>query len=359
MNQPKKNKWLKALPIDISSLYEKVDEALPHSAKRWWWCWGGIIGILFGIQVVTGLLLAFYYRADPNSAYETLIHITHHARYGSFIRSLHHWSANFMIIFLFLHILRVFVTATFRDYRWGSWMFGVLLLGTTLGLAFTGYSLVSDQLSYWAIIVTSNILSEIPLLGGVFKQFFLAGDEYNSATLSRMYALHVQILPAAVMGLGMGHLFFIRLMGMYKPGNDADRIEETKITEKQGVYHFYPSHLTSEIAIGSYLFLVICLLAIAFPAVLGPQADPLFTPEHIKPEWYFYPFFHLLKLVPGAIGVMIMLALGVVMFFWPLLDHYLFRRIDVLFKGKLEIGMILGLTTMVFYLVWAVAEALN
>ena len=149
---------LKAFPVDIQGLYEKVDEALPHSARRWWWCWGGLVGLLFGLQVVTGLLLAFYYRAEPDTAFESIRYITQDARFGLFLRSVHGWGASFMVVFLFLHILRTYVTASFREHRWGTWMAGVGLLGVTLGLAFTGYALEAEQVSYWAIVVASNIV---------------------------------------------------------------------------------------------------------------------------------------------------------------------------------------------------------
>ncbi len=207
MKKETKREWLRAIPIDIESLYETADEDLPHSAKRWWWCWGGIVGLLFGVQAVTGLLLAMYYRAEPETAYQSVVYITEHARYGNFIRSVHQWAASFMVMFLFLHMLRVFITSAFRGHRWGAWMVGVCLLGVTFGMGFTGYSLVYEQMSYWAITVTSNIISSLPFVGDTLKNLFLAGPEINSATLSRLYALHVQILPASLIGLVVAHLF--------------------------------------------------------------------------------------------------------------------------------------------------------
>ena len=349
--------WLQAFPIDLAALYEKVDEPLPHSARRWWWCWGGIVGLLFVLQASTGLLLAFYYRAEPQAAYASIQFITEQARFGRFIRSVHQWGASFMVVFLFLHMLRVFVTSSFRDSRWGAWMVGVGLLGFTFGLAFTGYSLLADQISYWAIVVTSNILGSVPLLGGLAKRLFLAGDTFNEATLSRMYALHVQILPAGVAGLAVLHLFFVRLLGMYRPGNAQDRAQEQALTEQKGPYRFFPDHLMSELTVFSYLLLVICLLALAFPAIVGEAANPAITPEHIKPEWYFYPFFRLLKLVPGSLGVSIMLLLGGALLVWPLLDRAIFQPIDRrLFSGRLETGTLMGLLTLAIYLLWAVAE---
>ncbi len=358
MKKRDRSEWLRAFPIDIERLYETADEHLPHSARRWWWCWGGVVGLLFALQMVTGLLLSMYYRAEPETAYKSVVFITEFARYGRFIRSVHQWGATFMIVLLFLHVLRVFVTGAFREYRWGAWMAGVSLLGLTFGLGFTGYSLVYEQLSYWAITVTSNIFSVVPLVGNTLRHLFLAGEEINTATLSRLYALHVQILPASLFLLVLVHLSFVRLMGMYIPGNEKDKEDEERLIAKDGAYHFFPDHALSEIAIFLYLVLVICLLALVVPATMGEPADPLVTPEHIKPEWYFYPFFHLLKLVPGVEGVIIMGLIGAVFFFWPLIDHYLLQSIDKVFKGRLEVGLVMGILVVLIYLAWAVAEAI-
>jgi len=356
MKNRDKGEWLRAFPIDIARLYEAADEPLPHSAKRWWWCWGGIVGLLFLLQAGTGLLLAIYYRAEPKTAYQSVAFITETARYGNFIRSVHQWGASFMVVFLFLHVVRVFVTGAFRGYRWGAWMAGVFLLSITLGLGFTGYSLVYEQMSYWAITVTSNIASSIPLAGAALKNLFLAGDEINRATLSRLYALHVQILPAALVLFGLVHLFFVRLLGMYTSGNQKDLEAEIEMSEEKGVYHFFPDHAINELSVFLYLVLVICLLALAWPASMGEPADPLVTPEHIKPEWYFYPFFHMLKVVPGDTGVMVMGLVGLGFFLWPVLDHFFFQRFDRAFKGRIETGMLIGLAILGIYLVWALAE---
>ncbi len=356
INEPTR-RYLKALPVDLHNLYQKIDEPLPHSAKRWWWCWGGVVGMFFGIQVVTGLLLAFYYRAEPQTAYDSVLLIQEKVRYGGFLRSVHNWGATFMILALFLHMTRVFVTGAFREYRWGAWMAGVALLGVTFGLAFTGYSLLSSQLSYWGVTVTSNILGSVPIVGDALKRLFLAGDDINEATLSRMYALHVQILPVTLVGLVVAHLFFVRLFGMHRPGTARDREDESARTKREGPYHFYPDHLLSETAVFLYVLLLLFLLALAWPAALGPRADPAVTPEHIKPEWYFYPFFHGLKLVPGSLGVILMMLLGAGVFFWPILDHYIFQKLDRLWGGKIESGLVVGVALLGLYLVWAVVEA--
>jgi quinol-cytochrome oxidoreductase complex cytochrome b subunit len=352
------NKLLEAFPIDIQDLYEKAGETLPHSAKRWWWCWGGIVGLIFGLQVATGLLLAFYYRAEPGTAYESIRYITEDARFGLFLRSVHNWGASFMVLFLFLHMLRTFVTASYRENRWGTWMAGVGLLGVTLGLAFTGYALVGDTVSYWAIVVTSNIVGAVPLIGGFSKQLFLAGDSFNQATLSRMYAFHVQIMPAALMGVVLVHLMFVRLHGMHKPGNAADLAAEEALTADKGTHEFFPNHAMSETASFLYVALIIMLLALAFPVAMGLPFDPAVTPEHIKPEWYFYAVFHILKLIPGQLGVVVTLLLGLALFFWPFIDQYILQPIDrALFKGRFETSLLVGMATLAVFLLWSVVES--
>ena len=359
MAEREEHPLLRAIPIDIKGLYEKVDEPLPHSSKKWWCCWGGVVGLFFLVQAVTGLLLAFYYRAEPATAYESIQYITEEARFGWFLRTSHQWGATFMVITLFLHMVRVFVTGSYREGRWTTWLAGVFLLGCTLGLAFTGYALVYDQTSYWAVTVTGNILAQIPLAGEWLKRFFLAGDDINQATLSRMYALHAQVLPVALVVFGLVHLFFIRLLGLYLPGTEEDRRKEREITEREGPYHFFPDHMLSELGVFLYAFLVILLLAFIFSAKMGAPADPTVTPAHIKPEWYFYPFYHLLKLVPGTVGVAIMGLVGGALLLWPLLDAYFFRKIDRALKWRFETSVLIGTVFIAFYLAWAYAEAVG
>ena len=173
-----------------------------------------------------------------------------------------------------------------------------------------------------------------------------------------MYALHVQIMPAALVGFVLIHLMFVRLHGMHRPGNQADLDFEAAETRKKGAYHFFPDHALSEAAVFLYLVLVISLLAVAFPAAMGEPADPAVTPEHIKPEWYFYAFFHLLKLIPGQLGVVVMLLIGVAMFFWPFIDQFILQPIDrALFKGRVETSLLVGMATVAIYLVWSVVES--
>ena len=146
-------------PGGVFGRLSALDEPLPHSIKRWWWCWGSLPGFFFAIQVTTGVLLAFYYESSPDRAFESVRFITEEARYGWFVRSLHMWSANLMVLFVFLHAARVLVTGGYRGKgRWATWMAGMAMLLCTLLLAFTGYTLIYEQLSYWDISGTTKVV---------------------------------------------------------------------------------------------------------------------------------------------------------------------------------------------------------
>jgi ubiquinol-cytochrome c reductase cytochrome b subunit/cytochrome b6 len=144
---------------------------------------------------------------------------------------------------------------------------------------------------------------------------------------------------------------------MHIPNNQKDKGEDKSLTARKGAYHFFPDHFTSELSVFLCLVLIICLLALAFPARMGPPSDPMVTPEHIKPEWYFLPFYHMLKLVPGSVGVTIIGMLGLVILLWPTLDHYHFQQIDKLFKDRIEVSIVFGIVVVGIYLALVFVEA--
>ncbi len=341
-------------PGGVFGRLSALDEPLPHSMKRWWWCWGSLPGFFFLIQVTTGVLLAFYYESSPDEAYESVRFITEEARYGWFVRSLHMWSANLMIVFVFLHATRVLVTGGYRGKgRWATWMAGMAMLLCTLLLAFTGYTLIYEQLSYWGITVAANINSYIPLVGDWIANFMRYGSEINEHTLSRMFALHTFLLPPAMVLLTMTHIFLIRRFGVHVPGNAEDIAKEEALSEEKGPYHFFPSHAMAELVVFLYLTLVLILLAIGFPAEMHEQANPLVTPEHIQPEWYFYATFRWLKLFPGQVGVLLLGLLGGIALFWPFVDRGL-RKL----APKLELAMWIGAAAVIVMVGMTVLEAL-
>ncbi len=333
--------WLKErFPVEGDQLRELTNEPVPYHLKTWWWCLGGTPAYLFVVQILTGILLAFYYEPAPDTAYDSVRYITEEATLGWFVRSLHKWSATLMIASVVLHQMRVFFTGAYRKPRELNWMVGMFLLICTLLTGFTGYSLVFEQLSYWGATVGANITDQIPVIGGFLKQLLLAGAEYNEKTLPRFFVLHAAVLPAVMVVLLVLHITLIRLLG----------VTEFKWREDEEPRHFnlFPDHFFTEMMIALVLMIVLSALATVLPATMGPVADPLSTPEVIKPEWFFYVAFRWLKLFSGAVAVLSIGFVLFVMFLWPFIDAWLERRwprkeISV-WVGILGVLSIIGLT---------------
>jgi quinol-cytochrome oxidoreductase complex cytochrome b subunit len=326
--------WLKErIPIQGEALRELTNEPVPNHLKRWWFCLGGTPAYLFMVQIVTGILLAFYYQAAPATAYDSVRYITEEVNFGWFLRGLHKWGATLMIAAVVLHQMRVYFTGGYRKPREINWMIGMFLLLSTMMLGFTGYSLVYEQLSYWGTTVGSNIADNIPLVGGFFKRMMLAGEVYNERTLSRLYILHAAILPATVIVLLIMHILLIRLHGI----TEFQFAGEAKDQPKH--FNFWPDHAYTELIIGLVLMIVLSVLATVLPVEMGPRADPLTTPEVIKPEWYFYVTFRWLKLFSGTFAVLSMGFIVFVMFLWPLIDGWI-RKFTRFKEASVWIGIV-------------------
>ena len=329
-----KNWAVESFPFDLELLKEISSEPIPNHLKKWWFAVGGTPLYLFMVQVITGIFLTFYYVPTPTEAYNSVEFITVQVRFGWFIRSIHKWSAHLMVFTLMLHMMRVFFTAAYRKPRELNWMLGVGLLLTTMGFGFTGYSLVYEQLSYWAAVVGTNIAAATPLIGDLMGNFIRGGSEVGSNTLTRFFVLHIGILPAAMIAILSLHVVQIRLHGVTRLNFDdknetpsvqvsmrisapvsplsfgekksdegSESGETSEDQEKVETFPFFPDHFYTELIIALFVTFILTILALVFPATLGPPANPLITPDHIKPEWFFYAMFRLLKLVPMQVGI--------------------------------------------------------
>ncbi len=197
-----------------------VSEFAGHNVPahvNWLYCFGGITFLAFLIQALTGILLAFYYQPTIDQAYSSVLHIMEDVPFGVFIRSLHAWTANIMILMVILHMLRVFFHAAYRPPRELNWMTGVILFFTTVTFGFSGYLLPMNQLSYWATKVGSEIAGSMPFVGSEIQTFLLGGTKIADATLSRFYAIHVIILPIAISVLLGLHFLMVRKQGIADP----------------------------------------------------------------------------------------------------------------------------------------------
>ena len=323
-------------------LRELTNEPVPNHLKRWWFALGGTPAYLFVVQIFTGILLAFYYQPAPETAYESVRYITHDATLGWYLRSLHKWAATLMIASVILHQMRVYFTAAYRRPRELNWVIGMALLMCTLLTGFTGYSLVFEQLSYWGATVAANISDAVPVIGSFSKQMLLGGDEYNSRTLSRFYILHAAVLPTTIIMLVGVHIAFIRMHGVteLKFGDEDPK--------KPDHFNFFPDHVMTELIMGLVLMIILSVLATVFPATMGPAADPLTTPEVIKPEWFFYVSFRWLKLFSLTFAVLSTGFIVGAMFLWPWIDAAL-RKVtkneDIsVYIGIIATFLLVGLT---------------
>ena len=338
--------WSERVPISGDQVKELTNEPVPNHLKRWWFCLGGTPAYLFVVQIVTGILLAFYYQASPGTAHESVRYITEEANYGWYFRSLHKWSATFMIAAIILHQMRVYFTGAYRKPRELNWVIGMCLLMCTLVIGFTGYSLVFEQLSYWGATVAANITDSIPIIGGTLKRLLLGGDAYNEHTLSRLYVLHAAILPGTMIVLLVIHIAMIRMHGVTEL-KFSDEPED-----KPGHFNFFPDHMLTELAVGLVLMIILSALATLAPAHIGMRADPLTTPDVIKPEWYFYVTFRWLKLFSLTTAVLSMGFIVMAMFLWPWIDSAIRRA-----TGWKDASIYIGIVATILLIGFTVWEA--
>lgn len=467
------------LPLDWGKVQEVTNEPVPGHIKRWWFALGGTPAYLFFIQLTTGILLSFYYVPSPDHAYESVSAITSSVSFGWFIRSIHKWASNLMIITVLLHMCRVFFSCAFRHPRQLNWLVGFGLLLCTFVMGFTGYSLVYEQLSYWGITVATELTATAPLVGEALATFMKGGENIGPNTLTRMYNLHVGILPVTMILLIGLHIAILRIHGVselsfddprarasegvrlastlpgvkllalavalaslgaiamaalnpwpvhmiaYELTSESSRIfwivgaallattavllhrghtyglllwlfiailalgklvfdlavneaanqviwivaslilavsvvygasRHGRFIEGKGEdkpFSFFPDHLITELMIGTLLLFLLTLLSLVFPATLHEKANPLVTPEHIKPEWYFFFQFRLLKLTGLNTAVFLTGALVGVIVLWPWIDVVLERL-----APKKDVGVYVGIVAFVLFLILTVWEAM-
>jgi len=345
----KVSEWIKErFPIDYQKFIEInerifIKEPIPVHMKKWFYCMGATPLILALFQIITGIALMFYFVPSPDLAYESVRHITEDVRFGFWIRGIHRWGSNLMIIAILLHMTRVFFTFSFRRPRELNWIIGIFLLLTTLAFSFTGYSLTYNQLSFWATTVGTNLIKEVPIIGKAIFLFLRGGEEVTANTLTRFFYVHVGILPVILLFLIFIHIFILRLHGVSEPEGFP-----------KGYYTFYPEHFYKITIATLFLLTLLSTLTVIFPPGLGIQADPTVTPPHIKPEWYFFPVYRFLKIVPLKFGVYFTIAFLIAITFWPFIEPILSKNPSV--RAKINFGV--GSLTLIITILLTIWETI-
>lgn len=293
---------------DLFSFLKK--KSVPQYRATIWYYFGGIALILFIVQVVTGILLLMYYKGTEDLAYESVRYIDSKVNFGWLVRSVHSWSANLMVLAVFIHMFSVYFLKSFRKPRELTWYTGIGLLLLSFAFGFSGYLLPWNELAFFATKVGTDIVGEVPLIGEYFLKLLRGGEDVTGATLSRFFGLHVAVFPGLFTILLASHLLFIQRQGMAEPESWKSKPE----SEKKQI-PFFPNFALREVIIWLIVINILAILAVFFPWEIGNKAD-LFAPapEGIKPEWYFLFMFQVLKILPGDMIFITGEFFGIVLF---------------------------------------------
>jgi cytochrome b6 len=272
-----------------------LKKTVPIHPQSVYYYLGGMALLLFVIQAVSGILLMLYYRPSAEEAFESIEFIMTMVQFGWLIRSVHAWSANLMVFFVFLHLVTVFFMKAYRPPREITWITGCVLLFISLAFGFSGYLLPWNQLAFFATKVGTDIAGSLPVIGEWTLRFLRGGERVTGGTLSRFYGWHVAILPTVTVFLLGLHLLLVQTLGMSTPPEYKRRGMADKSMK------FFPDFALRDLFGWVLALAVLAALAAFFPAHMGEKADP-FAPAYkdIRPEWYFMFMFETLKLVPGG-----------------------------------------------------------
>nr|YP_002929334.1 cytochrome b [Loris tardigradus]BAH69220.1 cytochrome b [Loris tardigradus] len=271
-----------------------IDLPTPSNISSWW-NFGSLLGLCLVIQIMTGLFLAMHYTPDTTTAFSSVTHICRDVNYGWMIRYLHANGASMFFMCLFIHIGRGIYYGSFTFLE--TWNIGIMLLFTVMATAFMGYVLPWGQMSFWGATVITNLLSAIPYIGTNLVEWIWGGFSVDKATLTRFFAFHF-ILPFIITTLTAIHLLFLHESGSNNPSgmtSDSDKIP------------FHPYYTLKDILGVIALLITLSTLVLFSPDLLGDPdnytpANPLNTPPHIKPEWYFLFAYAILRSIPNKLG---------------------------------------------------------
>ena len=310
--------WLDyRLPI-FSVLREAlVDHPTPRNLN-YWWNFGSLAGIILVIMIVSGLLLSMHYVAHVDLAFDSVEHIMRDVNYGWLIRYIHSVGASMFFLIVYIHISRGLYYGSYKSPREVLWWLGIIIFLLMIAAAFLGYTLPWGQMSFWGATVITNLFSAIPLVGDNIVTWLWGGFSVDNPTLNRFYSLHF-LIPFIIVGV-----VFLHIVALHKFGsNNPTGID---LTLKQEKIPFHPYYTIKDFFGFGVFFIIFSIFIFFLPNSLGHPvnyipADPLVTPEHIVPEWYFLPFYAILRAIPfKLLGVLAMLGSILILFVLPWLD---------------------------------------
>nr|WEY35188.1 cytochrome b [Eubalaena australis] len=289
-----------------------IDLPTPSNISSWW-NFGSLLGLCLIMQILTGLFLAMHYTPDTTTAFSSITHICRDVNYGWIIRYLHANGASMFFICLYAHMGRGLYYGSYAFQE--TWNIGVILLFTVMATAFVGYVLPWGQMSFWGATVITNLLSAIPYIGNTLVEWIWGGFSVDKATLTRFFTFHF-ILPFIILALAIVHLLFLHETGSNNP---------TGIPSNMDKIPFHPYYTIKDILGALLLILTLLMLTLFAPDLLGDPdnytpANPLSTPAHIKPEWYFLFAYAILRSIPNKLGGVLALLLSIlILAFIPML----------------------------------------
>lgn len=319
-----------------------VDLPAPINISTWW-NFGSLLGLCLIIQILTGLFLAIHYTADISIAFNSVNHICRDVNYGWLLRTLHANGASFFFICIYLHVGRGIY---YNSYLFiSTWITGVIILFLVIGAAFIGYVLPWGQISFWGATVITNLLSAIPYLGRNLVQWIWGGFAVDNATLTRFFTFHF-ILPFIVLAIIIIHLLFLHQTGSNNPIGLNSNIDKIP---------FHPYFTYKDIVGFIIILITLIILTLINPYLLGDPdnfipANPLVTPIHIQPEWYFLFAYAILRSIPNKLGGVIALVLSIaILFILPFSHNRKFRGIQFYPINKILFWIIV---TTIILLTW-------
>nr|UYG49271.1 cytochrome b [Abscondita chinensis] len=307
-----------------------IDLPSPSNISTWW-NFGSLLGMCLIIQILTGLFLAMHYCSDISLAFNSVVHICRDVNYGWLMRIIHMNGASLFFVCLYLHIGRGIYYSSYLQTM--TWTIGVIMFFLIMATAFLGYVLPWGQMSFWGATVITNLLSAIPYLGTDIVKWIWGGFAVDNATLNRFFALHF-MLPFIIAALAMIHLLFFHQTGFFNPLGTTNNIDKIQ---------FHP-YFTSKDLMGFIIILMMfTLFILMFPYMMGDPdnftpADPLVTPAHIKPEWYFLFAYAILRSIPNKLG-------GVIALFCSIL----ILMIMPLYKKKMKSNSFYPINKLLFW----------